>query len=270
MAIFGKKAAPIDSVPEEEPLQRRGSWWQIPLHAVLILLAGAALLWGALAFLKAYTRFGEAVEVPDLKGMSRPDAVRILAGRDLEMEITDSVYVEAATPGIVMESNPRAGSRVKSGRVIFVTVNALNPRQIPLPQVIQLSKRQAVATLKGAGFVDIREKYVTGEFNDLVLAVKDGTTGVLLASGKRLSYNAPVLLEISSAMLLDSLERVERAMMMDSLARLGIGVEESPEPAAADSLDAAPAKPETPPADPAELPPADPADEPETDPDDWF
>ena len=225
-------------------------------NLVLMVLVAAFLIWAGLAFLKIYTRWGDAVEVPSVVGLSRAEADRELSRADLRMEIIDSVYVDSAKPGVVMETNPRPGSKVKSNRVIFVIVNANNARQISLPQVIQLSRRQALASLRGSGFTHITEKFVPGEFNDLVLSVRDGSKNIALMSGKRLPVNTPIVLEISSRTLLDSLTLVEEAMMEDSLRSL--------------SPQAAPAAHEVTetPAETGEAP-ATPAPD-ENDPDDWF
>ena len=241
----------------EKPAAKKGaSCFLILINLALIVAVGAFLLWAAFALLKVYTRWGEAIEVPSVVGLSRAEADAEFRKLDLRMEIIDSVYVDSAKPGVVMESNPRPGSKVKSDRVIFVTVNANAARQISLPQVIQLSRRQALASLRGAGFTNIEEKFVPGEFNDLVLSVKDGKTGVTLMSGKRMAVNAPIVLEVSSATLLDSLMMVEEAMVADSLRMLS-GSGSSLGQKTTDTPEA--------PAEPEQTPVPD-----ESDPDDWF
>lgn len=194
---------------------------RILIHVGLILIAAVLLTWAGLAFLKVYTRWGEAVAVPSVSGLSQTEAEAMLRKNDLRMEVIDSVYVDSARPGVVMDTNPAVGSKVKSGRVIFVTVNANGARQATLPLVIQLSKRQAIATLMGAGFTKVVERYVPGEFDELVVGVKDGKMGSSLVAGKRMPINTPIVLEVSSATLLDSLMMVEQALERDSLASLG-------------------------------------------------
>ena len=235
------------------PGTQNSSWKSVLLHLVLVLAATALVIIGALALLKVYTRWGEAIQVPPITGMSRADAEKELRKLDLEMKIIDSVYVEAAPRGIVMDSNPAPGSKVKSRRTIFVTVNANSARRIVLPQVVQLSRRQAIAALRGSGFVQIEERFVPGEFNDLVLSVTDGETGLALTSGSRLAYNAPIMLEISSVTLMDSLRIVNQALSYDTPAA-GVG-----SAAGAWAQEA-----------PAGSRPAQPATPDEDDPDDWF
>ena len=205
----------------EEPARKWGKsgCGLIALNIALIMVTAVLLIWGTMGLLKIYTRWGDTVTVPQVAGLSRKDAEKAFRKRDLRMEIIDSVFVDSAKPGVVMDTNPRQGSKVKSDRVIFVTVNANGARQIALPQVLQLSRRQAIATLRGAGFTNVVEKFVPGEFNDLVLAVKDGSTGLALISGNRLPISTPIVLEVSSAPLLDSLMIVEDALLKDSIAR---------------------------------------------------
>ena len=52
-----------------------------------------------------------------------------------------------------MYRNPAPGSKVKEGRRIALTINAVNPRQITMPDLIGYSTRQAKAELLSRGLV---------------------------------------------------------------------------------------------------------------------
>ncbi|MDL2222383.1 PASTA domain-containing protein, partial [Parabacteroides sp. OttesenSCG-928-N08] len=59
----------------------------------------------------------------------------------------DSVFSKDVAPGSVVELVPKAGSKVKEGRIVFVTINALTAQMGRIPEVEDLSFRQAYALL---------------------------------------------------------------------------------------------------------------------------
>jgi serine/threonine-protein kinase len=69
------------------------------------------------------------------------------------IDVTDSVFVKRMKKGAVYRQNPVPGSRVKSGRRISLTINALNAKQITMPNLVGLSMRQAKAELLSRGLL---------------------------------------------------------------------------------------------------------------------
>jgi beta-lactam-binding protein with PASTA domain len=53
--------------------------------------------------------------------------------------------------GAVYSQNPKAGSQVKKGRVINLTINAMNPKLVSMPNLVGYSMRQAKAELNARG-----------------------------------------------------------------------------------------------------------------------
>lgn len=98
------------------------------------------------------TRHGQTYEVPDFSGLTLSEAREASRKADLELEINDSLYLPARTGGIILEQNPSPGSKVKSGRRVFLTINAFNPRTAIIPYVSGYSLRQAKNNLEVAGF----------------------------------------------------------------------------------------------------------------------
>jgi beta-lactam-binding protein with PASTA domain len=102
-------------------------------------------------FLRVYTRHGQALSVPDLIGLSIPEADSVLTERDLRLQIVDSVYNINAPRGSVIDQNPRPEFKVKENRTIFLTINAFNPEIIKMPNLVGVSLRQAGAIIQTAG-----------------------------------------------------------------------------------------------------------------------
>ena len=55
--------------------------------------------------------------------------------------------------GAVFSQNPSPGDKVKKGRKIRLTINAVNPKKVTMPNLVGLSMRQANAELNSRGLV---------------------------------------------------------------------------------------------------------------------
>ena len=102
--------------------------------------------------LNCSTRHGQAYSVPDFNGLTLDEAKTAAREADLKLEINDSLYLPARTGGIILEQNPSPGSKVKSGRRVFLTINAFSPKMAKIPYVAGYSLRQAKNNLEVAGF----------------------------------------------------------------------------------------------------------------------
>jgi beta-lactam-binding protein with PASTA domain len=160
--------------------------------AAIIVIIG--LFWGTLRWLDSYTNHGEEVIVPDLEGLEVAEAEKMLADKKLRYEINDSLYVRNKKPGVIVEQNPVPGSRVKEERKIYVILNARSPRQIALPDLRDVSVRQAEATLNSIGLKVENYEYVPSEYKDLVQDVK--YKGNVVAPGTRITDGAAVILMV--------------------------------------------------------------------------
>lgn len=155
-----------------------------------------AVLLVALAMfgLNVWTDHGKVQIVPDIKGLSVPEAEKILNGVNLKAEVVDSVYDNDVARGSVVEQVPPAANRVKPGRTVYLTINAFSQRQVMLPDLVGTSLRQARATLESLGFKDIHEQRVQSDYRDLVLAIK--SMGVTMRPGTKLPLSAILVIEV--------------------------------------------------------------------------
>ena len=75
--------------------------------------------------------------------------------------------------GTVVDQDPKPQSHAKHGRLVYVTINATTKRQITMPNLHDMSYRQAETTLRGLGLrVDSIYEYEPSAYRDLVLDVK--------------------------------------------------------------------------------------------------
>ena len=90
-----------------------------------LLLAGLitlVLLGVVMAWLSSYTRHNEAVVVPDVKGLKIEEAAAFFERSNLRYNVIDSVFSNEVPSGAIVEMVPEAGSKVKDGRIVFLSV----------------------------------------------------------------------------------------------------------------------------------------------------
>jgi beta-lactam-binding protein with PASTA domain len=113
--------------------------------AFLIVVIGTSLI---LFILKIYTRHNEELSVPDFRGLTLDEAMVKANSDQLQIVVFDSVFLTDFERGTVAEHHPKAGFKVKRNRKIFLTMNAMNPERVPMPDLISLTFRQATARLE--------------------------------------------------------------------------------------------------------------------------
>lgn len=118
------------------------------LGAVILV---AALVLAAFLLLKIVTKHNKELVVPDLSNLSVEEAASVAAQHKMRVEVIDSVYVRRMKRGAVYRHNPEAGSHVKEGRRILLTINAVLPKSISMPNLVGYSMRQAKAELLSRG-----------------------------------------------------------------------------------------------------------------------
>jgi len=126
-----------------------GKWIVVNILGAAVFFS--AVILGANLLLKAVTRHNEEINVPDLSGMTVAEAEKYLAARGMRSEVTDSVYIKRMERGVVYRQNPEAGNHVKKGRRILLTINAVNPKKVTMPNLVGYSLRQAKAELLSRG-----------------------------------------------------------------------------------------------------------------------
>lgn len=141
----------------------------IALSTVVVLI----LVFFTYLWLNSFTNHGETVKVPDLKGMKFSRLESLLEGSTLKVVISDSsVFVLDKPAGIVIDQDPPANEEVKEGRTIYVTITRSVPPQVKLPNLSDVSKRQAEAILFSYGLKTGDVSYQPDVAKDVVLAVR--------------------------------------------------------------------------------------------------
>lgn len=183
-------------IDNTEKGKKSHTWLKVLLNLVLMVIVGAVLVWLTFLWLDVWTRHGKEAVVPSVKGMDLYAAEERIIDAGFDVVLSDSIYDAQRKPGEVVDQTPKANSRVKEGCTIYLSINAFTPRQVLLPNLTDISYRQARSILDGLGIKNIRVDTVPSDFKDLVLAVK--RDGHRLMAGARVPINASIVMEIGA------------------------------------------------------------------------
>lgn len=123
-------------------------WIVRNLLAAFIIVV--VLVVGAMVFLNIATQHGRELSVPDFRGMTYQEAVKAAEETGIRVEIIDSVYSQR-NRGKVKSHIPQPGAKVKEGRRVLLTVNAMNARKVTMPNLVGYSLRQAIPEIEQRG-----------------------------------------------------------------------------------------------------------------------
>jgi beta-lactam-binding protein with PASTA domain len=106
----------------------------------------------ALFVLDSYTRHGTEVVMPNFIGM---DSQELLKKEDISKDyiivVSDYLFDRKTPPGTVLKQDPHVGEMVKKGRKVYLTVASSTPPKVLMPQLQDVSLRQAEIMLKAIG-----------------------------------------------------------------------------------------------------------------------
>jgi len=164
----------------------------VHLGVMVIILILLTLI--VLQCLQGYTHHNKAVIIPDVKGLSLIEAAPFFDNNGLRYNVIDSVYSKEHAPGVIVEMLPAVGSKVKEGRIVFITINANNVQKAAVPDVADLSYRQALALVQSKGFTSVEVKKIPGKYKDLTIGIE--LNGKQLSPGELIPLSSNLLLMV--------------------------------------------------------------------------
>lgn len=145
--------------------------------------------------LKIYTKHGDSMEVPIVKGKHISEAIKILEKASLEYDI-DSIYQMDLKPGLVIEQDPDPKSYVKTGRTIYLTIITQVAPEVAFPNIIDKTFIEASAILKNQSLKVADTVYIADIARDVVLDVK--FAGQTLQPGRMIAKGSQVTLVLGN------------------------------------------------------------------------
>jgi beta-lactam-binding protein with PASTA domain len=161
------------------------SFFDLLIHIGIILALMAALF---LAFFFVYlpytTNHGQTITVPDVTRLSLDEMHNLLDDRNLRYEVEDCTFVAGAQPLTVIQQYPRANSKVKEDRKIYVTITKRVAPMVQMPNLISLTLRSAELNLKSLDLISGAPIYVPDVAKNSVLRQ--------LYNGKEITPGTPI------------------------------------------------------------------------------
>jgi beta-lactam-binding protein with PASTA domain len=106
----------------------------------------------ALFALDTYTRHGTEVIMPNFIGMDSQELLnKDEISKDYIIVVSDYLFDRKTLPGTVLKQDPHVDEMVKKGRKVYVTVASNSPPKVIMPQLEDVSLRQAEIMLKAIG-----------------------------------------------------------------------------------------------------------------------
>ncbi|MFN3997333.1 PASTA domain-containing protein [Algoriphagus sp.] len=121
----------------------------------LLIVIGLTALLGFLflkVYLPFYTHHGETVTVPDLSGYRFLEASQLLKNTGLQYEVSVDSGFSADLPALaILKQIPDASSQVKTGRRVYLTLNARNAPLLKMPNLVNMPLKNVQEILSNIG-----------------------------------------------------------------------------------------------------------------------
>ena len=142
-------------------------------HVILMIAISIVIVFLISLFIKIYARQGDEYVMPQF---ARTDSLpgktvsEAMAANDIDLEfvVLDSVYQKGVKVGTILTQDPKAGTKVKKGRKVYVTVAASADADVVMPELNSLTVRQAVSELNHLGLKVGKITYVDDPLGNTV------------------------------------------------------------------------------------------------------
>lgn len=109
------------------------------------------LVWITLQLLGWYTHHNDYLVVPDFRGQSILGIGEKEENVNYRFQVIDSVFDPDKSRGAILTQDPFPGSKVKKDRTIYLTITSFVPEKTTMPDLRDLTLRQAQTMLETAG-----------------------------------------------------------------------------------------------------------------------
>ncbi|MBR5706978.1 MAG: PASTA domain-containing protein [Bacteroidaceae bacterium] len=193
--------------------KKRTIGW-ILLNLLIMLVISFLLVIITFKWIESYTRHGEYISVPDIRGMYEQEAGQALAAVGLKYEVLDYKYDKEMVEGGVIEQKPRPGAYVKDGRKVYLTLNSGKIPMRAVPDVADNSSlRAAESRLNAAGFKLGRTVYVDGDL-DWVYEIR--YQGQKIEAGTEIPEGSLLTIVAGNGNPVERIEEVDSTTVIDS------------------------------------------------------
>jgi beta-lactam-binding protein with PASTA domain len=137
-------------------------------HLLLATGIFIILLWITLQFLSWYTHHNDYLIVPDFRSQNLNELKVNEAYKNYQFSVIDSLFDPDKPKGSVLTQDPFPGSKVKKDRTIYLTTTSFVPEKTTMPDLRDLTLRQAQTMIETAGLKLGKLQYIRSFDEDAV------------------------------------------------------------------------------------------------------
>ena len=138
------------------------------INLLIILLLCIVILWITFRILDRYTRHDKVYSMPNFIGQDYREVKREHS-KDFHFILIDSVYPKGQQPGSIYQQDPLPGSKIKRGRNVYAIIVAVTPEKTIMPNLKNLSLREAIGRLESSGLDVDRLEYQDYSYKNNVI-----------------------------------------------------------------------------------------------------
>jgi beta-lactam-binding protein with PASTA domain len=163
------------------------------INLLIILLLCIVILWITFRILDRYTRHDKVYSMPNFIGQDYREVKREHS-KDFHFILIDSVYPKGQQPGSIYQQDPLPGSKIKRGRNVYAIIVAVTPEKTIMPNLKNLSLREAIGRLESSGLeVDYLEYQDYSYKNNVIDQYYEGRP---ISEGTELVKGSKIMLKV--------------------------------------------------------------------------
>ena len=179
-------------------------------HLLIAFGITLVLIWITLQSLSWYTKHNDYIIVPDYRGLDFSDVRSNPENINYQFSVIDSLFDPDKPKGSILSQDPFPGAKVKKNRMVYLTITSMVPEKTAMPELRDLTLRQAQSMLEAAGLKIGRLSYIKSFDEDAVqnqlFKGKPIIAGTQLDKGSVINLTVGMGAKAAEAMI-DSLRR---------------------------------------------------------------
>ena len=120
-------------------------------HFLISIGITLVLIWLIMQSLSWYTKHNDYIIVPDYRGLYFTDVKSNPEFSNYQFLVIDSIFDADKPKGSILSQDPFPGSKVKKNRMVYLTITSTVPEKTIMPELRDLTLRQAESMLESSG-----------------------------------------------------------------------------------------------------------------------
>ena len=137
-------------------------------HFLIAIGITLALIWIILQSLSWYTKHNDYIIVPDYRGQYYTEVKSNPENHNYQFNVIDSIFDADKPRGSILSQDPFPVAKVKKNRMVYLTITSMVPEKTKMPELRDLTLRQAQSMLESAGLKLGKLSYIKSFDEDAV------------------------------------------------------------------------------------------------------